>query len=198
MKMVRIGLWVVVFIVLLGVGARFYLQKDNVSSGPGGPFTLTSHLGEKVSNTDFDGRYMLVYFGYSFCPDVCPLDLQKMSVALYDLEAKGYDTTPIQPIFITIDPERDTVEELAAFMPDFHPRLIGLTGSPAEIADVARRYKVYYAKRPQPGTDDYLMDHQAFQIVIGPDGEFLRLFSSRDKPADIAAAFEPVLKKTDR
>ncbi|WP_262693663.1 SCO family protein [Kordiimonas aquimaris] len=197
MKMVRFALWIVVALVLVGVGSRFFLQNDGpaLTSGPGGNFTLTSHTGEVVSNTDFDNQYMLIYFGYSFCPDVCPLDLQKMSVALYQLEEEGYDTTPIQPIFITIDPERDTVEELASFMPDFHPRLIGLTGTPAEIADVARKYKVYYAKREQPGTDSYLMDHQAYQFVMGPGGEFLRIFSSRDKPQDIAAAFGSILEK---
>lgn len=197
MKMVRFGLWAVVGLLVIGIGVRNFMQNDGpaLTNGPGGDFALTSHDGKRVTNTDFDGRYMLIYFGYSFCPDVCPLDLQKMSAALYQLESEGYDTTPIQPLFITIDPERDTVEELANFMPDFHPRLIGLTGSPDEIADVARKYKVYYAKRDQPGTESYLMDHQAYQFVMGPDGEFLRIFSSRDKPEDMAAAFRPILDK---
>ena len=197
MKMVRFALWIGVALLLIGVGSRFLPQNNGpaLTNAPGGDFTLTSHTGAEVSNADYDGRYMLIYFGYSFCPDVCPLDLQKMSAALYQLEEEGYDTSPIQPIFITIDPERDTVEELANFMPDFHPRLIGLTGTVDEIADVARKYKVYYAKREQPGTDSYLMDHQAYQFVMGPDGEFLRIFSSRDKPDDIAQAFQPVLPK---
>ena len=138
---------------------------------------------------------MLVYFGYSFCPDVCPLDLQKMSVALYQLEQDGYDTSPVQPLFITIDPERDTVEELATFVPDFHPRLIALTGSLPEIEAVAREYKIYFAKRQQPGTDDYLMDHTAIIYVMNPDGQYVRLFSSKDKPADIADSLRPVLEK---
>ncbi|MBO6506221.1 MAG: SCO family protein [Kordiimonadaceae bacterium] len=197
MKMVRLGLWVVVFVAALFVGNRYFMtgQQAPLADGPGGPFTLTSHTGAQVSDSQFRGQYMLVYFGYSFCPDVCPLDLQKMSVALYQLEQEGYDTSPVQPIFITIDPERDTVEELATFVPDFHPRLIALTGTLPEIEAVAREYKVYFAKRPQPGTDDYLMDHSAIIFAMDPEGQYVRLFSSKDKPADIADSLRTVLQK---
>ncbi len=200
MKMVRLGLWIVVIVAAGLLAGRLYLADNDTSlagrtGGPGGPFTLTAHTGEKISDTDFLGQYMLVYFGYSFCPDVCPLDLQKLSVALYSLEKQGYDTTPIQPLFISIDPERDTVEELAGFLPDFHPRMLGLTGTLEEITAVARNYKVYFAKREQPGTTDYLMDHQAVIFVMGPDGNYVRLFSSRDKPDDIAQSLASVLEK---
>ncbi len=197
MKMVRLGLWVLVFLVAALLIGRYYQQGQNapLTNGPGGPFELTAHTGETISSDQFRGRYMLIYFGYSFCPDVCPLDLQKLSVALYQLEQQGYDTTPIQPIFITIDPERDTVEELATFVPDFHPRLLALTGSLDDISAVAQDYKVYFAKREQPGTDDYLMDHSALIFVMDPDGNYLRLFSSRDKPADIAESLALVLEK---
>lgn len=202
MKMVRLGLWGLVFVAAVVLAGRFYLannenQLELAASAPGGPFVLTAHTGETVSNTDFLGRYMLVYFGYSFCPDVCPLDLQKMTVALRALEEEGYDTTPIQPLFISIDPERDTVAELAGFLPDFHPRLLGLTGSLNDIKAVAKNYKVYFAKREQPGTTDYLMDHQALIFVMDPEGNFVRLFSSRDKPDDIAKSLATVLTKTN-
>ena len=202
MKMVRLGLWVLVFVAAALLMGRFYFadnegQLELTATAPGGPFELTGHTGEKVSNTDFLGRYMLVYFGYSFCPDVCPLDLHKMSVALHSLEEDGYDTTPIQPLFISIDPERDTVAELAGFMPDFHPRLLGLTGTVEEITAVAKNYKIYFAKREQPGTTDYLMDHQALIFVMDPAGNFVRLFSSRDKPDDIAKSLASVLEKAD-
>lgn len=202
MKMVRLGLWVLVFLAAALLMGRFYLADQQAplsgsAGGPGGPFVLTAHTGEKVSNTDFLGRYMLVYFGYSFCPDVCPLDLQKMTVALHSLEESGYDTTPIQPLFISIDPERDTVAELAEFLPDFHPRLLGLTGTLEEITEVAKNYKVYFAKREQPGTTDYLMDHQALIFVMDPAGNFVRLFSSRDTPDDIAKSLASVLQKTN-
>lgn len=197
MKMVRLGLWLVVLVAAAFAINRYYNagQQAPLADGPGGPFTLTSHTGAQVSDTDFLGRYMLVYFGYSFCPDVCPLDLQKMSVALYQLEQEGYDTAPLQPLFISIDPERDTVEELASFVPDFHPSLIALTGSLPEIEAAARAYKVYFAKREQPGSDDYLMDHSAIIFVMDPEGNYVRLFSSRDKPSDIADALRSVLNK---
>ncbi len=200
MKMVRLGLWLLVFVAALLLLGRLYISNQEEpltgsAGGPGGPFTLTAHTGEKVSNTDFLGRYMLVYFGYSYCPDVCPLDLQKLSVALYSLEEAGYDTTPVQPLFITVDPERDTVAEMAGFLSDFHPRLLGLTGTVDEIRAVAGSYKVYFAKREQPGTSDYLMDHSALTFVMDPDGNYVRLFSSRDKPEDIAKSLASVLDK---
>lgn len=198
MKKVRLGLWLLVFVAAAFVLMRYFDagREAPLASGPGGPFELTAHTGETVSSEQFLGRYMLVYFGYSYCPDVCPLDLQKMSVALYQLEQQGYDTTPIQPIFISIDPERDTVEELANYVPDFHPRLLALTGSLDQISAVARDYKVYFAKRAQEGTDDYLMDHSALIFVMDPEGNYVRLFSSRDKPTDIAQSLAPVLEKS--
>lgn len=198
MKMVRLGLWAIVFVAAVLVLGRYYQtgREAPLASGPGGPFELTAHTGETVSSAEFRGRFMLIYFGYSFCPDVCPLDLQKMSVALYQLEQEGYDTSPVQPIFITIDPERDTVEELAGFVPDFHPRLLALTGSLDEISAVARDFKVYFAKREQEGTDDYLMDHSALIFVMDPEGNYVRLFSSRDTPADIAQSLSSVLEKS--
>lgn len=197
MKMVRLVLWLFVFVAAIFVANRYFNtgQQAPLGETPGGPFTLTSHTGEQVSDGQFRGKFMLVYFGYSYCPDVCPLDLQKMSVALYQLEQEGYDTSSVQPLFITIDPERDTVEELATFVPDFHPNLIALTGTLPEIEAVARDYKVYFAKREQPGTDDYLMDHSAIIYAMNPDGEYVRLFSSREKPSDIADSLRPVLKR---
>lgn len=199
MKMVRLSLWGLVLVAAALLLGRYYNagQQAPLADGPGGPFELTAHTGQSVSSEQFRGRYMLIYFGYSFCPDVCPLDLQKMSVALYQLEQEGYDTTPVQPIFITIDPERDTVEELAGFVPDFHPRLLGLTGTLEQITEVARDFKVYFAKRMQEGTSDYLMDHSALIFVMDQEGKYVRLFSSRDKPTDIAQSLSTVLEKTD-
>jgi protein SCO1/2 len=195
MKTIRIVAWIAVVAVLIFVlGSRFMTGKE-AGSGPGGPFVLTAHTGETVSNNDFKGRYMLIYFGYSFCPDVCPIELGKMSAALTMLEAEGYDISPLQPLFISVDPERDTVEELAVYVTDFHPALIGLTGTPEEIADVAAKYKVYYKKREQEGVEGYLMDHQSVIFVMGPDGEFQHFFSSRHTPKDMVEALKPVLTK---
>ncbi|WP_247118938.1 SCO family protein [Kordiimonas marina] len=171
------------------------MTAQDAGSGPGGPFTLTSQTGQKVSDTDFRGRFMLVYFGYTYCPDVCPLELEKMSRALETLDKEGYDTTPLQPIFISIDPERDTVKEMAEYVPQFYPRLLGLTGTPEEIAKVAKEYKVYYKKRVVKDSDGYLMDHQSMIFVMGPDGKFQRIFSSRNTPDQMVAALRPVLTK---
>ncbi|MFC4348694.1 SCO family protein [Kordiimonas lipolytica] len=195
MKVIRIVAWVAVVAVGIFVLFNRYQSMQETSTGPGGPFVLTAHTGQTVSNNDFKGRYMLIYFGYSFCPDVCPIELGKMSAAMTMLENEGYDISPLQPIFITVDPERDTVEELASYVTDFHPSLIALTGSPEEIDAVAKAYRVYYKKREQEGLDGYLMDHQSVIFVMDPEGKYVRLFSSRNTPADIADAMKPVLEK---
>ncbi|NVJ70906.1 MAG: SCO family protein [Alphaproteobacteria bacterium] len=195
MKVIRIVAWLAVAVVAIAVLYNRYGSMQENMEGPGGPFVLTSHMGETVSNNDFKGRYMLIYFGYSFCPDVCPVELGKMSAALTMLEEEGYDISPIQPIFITVDPERDTVEALANYVVDFHPSLIALTGTPEEIDSAAKAYRVYYTKREQEGVEGYLMDHTSVIFVMNPDGNYHRLFSARNTPAEIAEAFKPVLKK---
>ena len=127
--------WIAVFIALAVVGFRFLSTGETQTKfdqtdqeGPGGPFTLISHRGDQVSDTDFRGKYMLIYFGYSYCPDVCPLELQKLTSSLLELEKQGYDISPLQPLFISIDPARDTPEALADYVSLFHDSLIGLSG----------------------------------------------------------------------
>ncbi|MGF1549593.1 MAG: SCO family protein [Sphingomonadaceae bacterium] len=138
----------------------------------GGPFTLTSHEGQKVSNADFDGRYRLIYFGYSFCPDVCPVDMQHLGAGLKRFERHAPERADkVQPIFITIDPERDDPEALAEFVANFHPRLVGLTGTVEQIEAVADDYKIYYRKAGDPGAENYLMDHSRMAMLFGPEGE---------------------------
>jgi len=205
MKAVRLFSWLVVVMLLAFAGYRYFNmasapggganQAGETASRPGGPFTLTSHKGTRVSDSDFRGKYMLVYFGYSFCPDVCRIELHKLSTAFQILEEEGLDLTPVAPLFITVDPERDTVAELADYMLDFYPGFTALTGTPEEIADVAKKYKIYYAKREQEGIDGYLMDHQSYVFVMDREGAFNRIFSSRDTPQDIADALKPILKK---
>jgi protein SCO1/2 len=165
-------------LTLAGVAATLLLQETAsvTTSGKalvGGPFTLTSQDGKKVSDSQFRGRYMLIAFGYTYCPDVCPAELQIMSAALDEL---GADAAEVQPIFITIDPERDTPQALKDYMSNFHPRFIGLTGTPEEIAEAARAYRVYYARAKDSGTTDYLMDHSSIIYLMGKDGEFLKHF----------------------
>lgn len=138
----------------------------------GGPFTLVDQDGHQVSNSDFDGRYRLVYFGYTYCPDVCPIDLQVIGQGLRKLEASDPEiAAKVQPIFISVDPERDTPAVLKQYVAAFHPRLIGLTGTPEQIADVAKRYGIYYKKEEAAAASDYLINHSRIAMLFGPEGE---------------------------
>ncbi len=154
----------------------------------GGPIKLTDHKGAAASDEAFRGRYMLVFFGYTYCPDVCPAGLQVMTAALEELGAKADN---IQPLFITIDPERDTVPVMASYVENFHPRLIGLTASPDEIATVAKAYRVYYKKA---GDDaDYLMDHSSILYLMGPEGEFVKHFAYGTDASALAREIEQAI-----
>jgi protein SCO1/2 len=133
-------------------------------------FELTDHLGKRRTDGHFRGKLLLVYFGYMFCPDICPTDLQMIAQALDQLGSAG---DAVQPLFVTLDPERDTPEKLASYVPLFHPRLVGLTGTPDEIRRVARSYKVYYAKTSQTGMSTYLLDHSAYIYLVDADGRYV-------------------------
>jgi cytochrome oxidase Cu insertion factor (SCO1/SenC/PrrC family) len=150
----------------------------------GGPFTLTDQDGKSRSDADFRGKLMLIYFGYTYCPDVCPTTLATMTEALDKL---GPQAAKVQPIFITIDPTRDTPEVLKRYMANFHPSLIGLTGSPAQIAAVAKAYRVYYAKADNGSGADYLMDHSGFIYLMGPDGKYITLLTPQSDAKEMAA-----------
>ncbi|QOZ31722.1 SCO family protein [Bradyrhizobium sp. CCBAU 53421] len=150
----------------------------------GGPFALTDQAGHARSDSEFRGRLMLVYFGFTYCPDVCPTDLQAMALVLDKL---GPDGDQVQPIFITLDPERDTAAHLAEYVPLFHPRLIGLTGSGDAIRKVADAYKVYYARVPLKD-GDYTVDHTAYIYLMDRDGNYLGFFppgTSADRMVEI-------------
>jgi protein SCO1/2 len=139
--------------------------------GPvGGPFALTGHDGRRRTDADFRGKLMVIYFGYTRCPDICPADLTSIALALDRL---GAAADAVQPIFITLDPERDDPAHLAEYVAAFHPRLIGLTGTLDEIRKVATAYKVWYAKGAGAGGMDYAVDHSAFIYLVGKDGRYL-------------------------
>ncbi|MDB5395694.1 MAG: hypothetical protein JWM91_3200 [Rhodospirillales bacterium] len=152
----------------------------------GGAFSLTDQTGAAVTDRTYDGSYRLIYFGYTFCPDACPTELQVMAQAI---EAMGPAGDKVQPIFITIDPARDTATQLAGYVPLFDKRLVGLTGTPEQIAAAAKAYKVYYAKADPPGVDtkSYGMNHSSFVYLMDPKGKFLTVFSS-DTDSDKMAA----------
>lgn len=157
----------------------------------GGDFTLTDQHGAKRSTSEFFGKYKLIYFGYSFCPDICPLGLQNMSGALKLL---GRDLDDVVPLFITIDPERDTVDSLKVYASNFHSKFLMLTGSPQEITSVLKGYKVYAAKAKPEGTmADYLMDHSTLIYLMDRKGQFLKSFPHTITPEELAKAITLVL-----
>ena len=143
----------------------------------GGSFTLIDQNGKTVTAGDFRGRFMLVYFGYTYCPDVCPTTLTTMADAIDILDGDGES---VVPVFITVDPERDTPEHLKMYVNYFHPRLVGLTGTSESVAAAAKAYRIYYAKTSEDGAagDDYLMDHLSFVFLMGPDGAFRAHFEN--------------------
>ena len=177
----------VVLVVVLGVVSWQLLAPRGGSSGTalvGGPFTLTDQAGEEVTEQDFAGRFMLIYFGYTYCPDFCPMSLSTMVQAL-DLLAPE-EAEQVAPIMITIDPERDTVAQLADYVPLFSPRLVGLTGTPEQVAAAAKAYRVYFSKVEQDDAEAYLMDHSTFIYLMGPDGAYRRHFGANAPPEEIA------------
>ena len=148
----------------------------------GGPFQLTDQHGKRTGDQDFRGRYMLIYFGYSFCPDVCPTTLAVIAQALDKLGDRSHQ---VVPVFITIDPERDTPKVLADYMKAFGPSFVGLTGSAAEIKDVEKRYRVYAVKKPLPG-GSYGMDHSSVIYLMGPDGKMVSFYDEAVSPDELA------------
>jgi protein SCO1/2 len=147
----------------------------------GGPFTLTGQNGQKVSSTDFRGKYQLIYFGYSFCPDVCPTTLGVIAQAL---DKMGAEQKRIVPIFITIDPERDTPAVLNKYMAAFGERFVGLTGSVDEIAAVEKKYRVYAKKTPMAG-GGYGMDHSSVIYLMAPDGRLVSFYDELISPDEL-------------
>jgi len=156
----------------------------------GGSFSLTDHTGRLRTNEDFQGKLMLIYFGFTYCPDICPTDLQSIGLALDEL---GQAADKVQPLFITVDPERDTAEHLKEYLPLFHPRLIGLTGDTSEIRAAADAYKVYYEKVSDKQGNNYTVDHTAVIYLMGADGSYIGFFPPGTSPERIAATLRKQL-----
>lgn len=149
----------------------------------GGPFTLTDHNGKSVTEKDFTGKYRLIYFGFTYCPAICPTELSKITTALNQLGDKGKD---VLPMFITIDPERDTPEKMKNYVSLFHPSLVGLSGTPEQIKHVLKGYKIYAAKRQDEGMTEYTMDHSSYIYLIAPDDRLLHIFKMEDSAQKLA------------
>ncbi len=179
-------------VVLVGGGTWFELRQYGGASPAdlepqiGGAFSLVDGAGRTVTDRDLRGRYALVYFGYTACPDVCPTTLNQMAAALASLGSAG---DKVVPVFITVDPARDTPAVVASYVAAFSPRLLGLTGTPAQIAAVARAYRVYYAKHPTgTGPTEYSMDHTSLLYLMGPDGRFIAPLRADADAASMAAS----------
>jgi cytochrome oxidase Cu insertion factor (SCO1/SenC/PrrC family) len=173
-------------VLLLGAGATMWLG-GSTPMGPaiGGPFALTDTEGKRLTDKDLRGSYALVYFGYTYCPDVCPTTLNQMTEALDRL---GPMAQRVRPVFITVDPKRDTPAVMKQYVSAFSPRLIGLTGTEAEIAAVAKEFRVYYAPhRTGDGPGDYTMDHSSVLYLLGPDGKFIAPLRANAGAEQIAA-----------
>lgn len=154
----------------------------------GGPFTLVNQDGRTVSDRDFAGRYRIMYFGYTFCPDVCPTDAATIGRAVAELDADDADLARrIVPVFVTVDPDRDTPKVLKSFTAAFHPRMVGLTGTPAQIAAVSKAYGVFAGRgETQPG-GGYLVNHSRTTYLMDPDGKPLALLPTEQGPHAVAA-----------
>ena len=189
MRTIRIALWAVVALVAVGVGALAF----NATRGPqtvagvadiGGPFTLTDQHGETVTRDDLIGHPHAVFFGYTFCPDVCPTTLWELSQYM---AALGEDADDLKVVFVSVDPERDTPEALDAYISAFDDRIIGLTGSREAIDETVRAYRAYYKIHPEDEQGDVLIDHTATTYLFDRDGTFAGTIAYQES-ADTAKA----------
>jgi cytochrome oxidase Cu insertion factor (SCO1/SenC/PrrC family) len=159
----------------------------------GGPFELVDHHGDAFSSSDISGDYKLMFFGFTYCPDFCPQELSTMAQVIDLLEDES-DT--LHPLFVTIDPERDTPEAMADYVDLFHPRIIGLTGSSEQVADVASTFRVFYQRSESEQFEDYMMDHSTFTYLMGPDDENLAIFAHGATAEEMAAAIRTLMNET--
>ena len=176
-------------------GAARMMSELMSGKGPvGGPFTLTDQGGARRSLAHFRGKLVLLYFGFTYCPDVCPTDLMTVGNLVRSLGAAGEQ---VQPVFVTLDPERDKPEALRAYVASFHPRFVALTGSESEVRRVASSYKVYFEKVKPPGASTYLIDHTAYVFLLDREGKFLTLFPPGTPQERMAVMVRQHLKGKD-
>jgi protein SCO1/2 len=181
LRNIRIILW-----ALVGVSAIIFayaMTQEKDAPPPvavknfGGDFTLTNHLGEQVNQDDFKNKNRLIYFGFTYCPAICPTELQRIASVINQLGDIG---KTIEPIFITVDPERDTVEVMRDYVSLFNPRMVGLTGTPEQINDVKKAYKIFAKKAQDETMNDYTMDHSSFIYFIDSNDSLIRIFKMED------------------
>ena len=185
-------------LVILGTGAFLALTLQGTPRGVagsalagaiGGPFQLVDQNGKTFTDADLKGKWSLVYFGYTHCPDACPTALNDISIALSQL---GPKRDAVRPVFITVDPERDTPESLKAYITSFDAPILALTGTPDQVAKAAKDYRVYYAKHPEAG-GDYSMDHSSVIYVMDPEGRFTASFTHESAPEQISERLKKLI-----
>lgn len=205
MKRVFFYLGLAVTVVLVGLALKYYLPPPPTPGSAGridaplapptvgGPFSLVNQHGENVTEADFRGRHMLIFFGYTYCPDICPTILTTISQALQLL---GPQAEKVQPLFVTVDPERDTPVQLKSYLEYFDKRFIGLTGSLQQVEQIKSAYKVSAAKINQSAKDpgDYLMNHGSTLYLMGPDGKFQAFIGHTSDPRVIARRIKAFLR----
>ncbi|XP_029294529.1 protein SCO1 homolog, mitochondrial [Cottoperca gobio] len=188
------------------LGAMKYLKKEkeeliekerNKSIGRpalGGPFSLVDHNNKPTKSEDFLGQWVLIYFGFTHCPDICPDEIEKMIEVVDDID-KIKSLPNLTPLLITIDPHRDTADAMAAYVKEFSPKLIGLTGTLPQIEQVSRAFRVYYSQGPKDEDDDYIVDHTIIMYLVGPDGEFVEYFGQNKRNVEITNSIAAYMRK---
>jgi protein SCO1/2 len=185
-------------LLIMGAGAFLVLSLHETPRGAagtllasaiGGPFRLVDQNGKTVTDADLKGKWSLVYFGYTHCPDACPTALNDIAIALDEL---GPQRNAVRPVFVTVDPERDTPAVLKSYVTAFDAPILALSGTPEEIAQAAKGYRVYYAKHPEAG-GDYSMDHSSVIYVMDPEGRFTASFTQENSPEEIAERLKKLL-----
>jgi protein SCO1 len=175
LRLLRCGL-LILLVFAIGLVAGQLIRTIAAPLMIGGPFTLTATDGTMVTDRTYRGKWLLVYFGYTSCPNTCPTMLIEIGAALATL---GAEAGKLQPLFITVDPQRDTAELLREYLQSFDPRIVGLTGTPQQIADAAQEYGVYYAAhRIGPTAEDYVIDHSSYLYLMDPQGSFVQGFDA--------------------
>ncbi|KAJ4837675.1 Protein SCO1 1, mitochondrial [Turnera subulata] len=175
-----------------GINKASEAVKEGPSAGKaeiGGPFNLVDHNGKQVTEKDFKGKWTVIYFGFTHCPDICPDELQKLVTAVDKIKEKeGFE---IVPVFISVDPERDSVEQVREYVKEFHPKLVGVTGNPDEVKKAARAYRVYYMKTVEEDSD-YLVDHSIVMYLMDPNMDYVKFFGKNN---DVDSLSDGIIKE---
>ena len=194
-KLIAAAIMIIAAFAIAALALTQWPSKGPMGSGTalvGGPFTMLNQKGETVTEKSFEGHYTLYFFGFTFCEDVCPAEMQVVSGALKEL---GPDAAKIIPVFVSVDPERDTPKVIGDYVANFDPRFIGLTGTPEQLAVMAKAFHVYYKKVPdEKNAQNYEMDHPSILYLMGPDGKFAKHFPYSTDAKNLALELKKVLE----